>query len=148
MGFPIPEDNSALTLSNIKNTVGADPTRQPSFFEHPWYAGEAFMDTPCPSGWRLIYMDVLSESVGQAWDYPLPHGFALPHAVEVVLMLFLHYARSTEQLLSRKHTWCIDPASGGRRVTVGAFGRNGVFVSAHPPGFGSRGLGVCPRVVV
>jgi hypothetical protein len=59
-------------------------------------------------------------------------------------MLFLHYLGTGEQLLNRKHTWCRDSASLGRRVTVGAFGRNGVFISAHPPTYTSHGLGVCP----
>ncbi len=34
-------------------------------------------------------------------------------------------------------------ASLGRHVTVGAFGRNGVFLSGHPSNFASQGLGVC-----
>ena len=36
----------------------------------------------------------------------------------------------------------------GRHVTVGAFGRNGVFLSGHPSNFASQGLGVCPKVVL
>jgi hypothetical protein len=56
-------------------------------------------------------------------------------------MLFLHFLATGEQLLTRKHTWCRDEASLGRRVTVGAFGRNGLFLSAHPPAYSSRGLG-------
>jgi hypothetical protein len=66
-------------------------------------------------------------------------------AIEVVLMLFLHYEATKEQLLLRKHTWCADRASLGRQVTVGAFGRNGVFISGHPAGFASRGLGICAK---
>ena len=147
--FPIPTDNSSLTLSKIKDIVGANPLLQPAFFDHPWYADEEFMEKPCPSGWHSIFMDVCPESVGESIDYVRrlqSDGLELPMAVEVVLMLFLHYAGTKEQLLLRKHTWCSDLASLGRQVTVGAFGRNGVFVSAHPPGFSSRGLGMCPKV--
>jgi hypothetical protein len=147
--FPTPRDNSALTLSNIRTIVGIDPARQPSFFDHAWYAGEPFMDKPCPPGWHVIYKDALPDSICQPSGYAqkLGAGLALPTAIEVVLMLFLHYAGTREQLLSRKHTWCSDAASLGRVVTVGAFGRNGVFLSAHPPNFASRGLGICPKVL-
>jgi len=74
-------------------------------------------------------MDVVPESVSQPIDYVRrlsSAGLELPSAIEVVLMLFLHYAGTKEQLLLRKHTWCSDHASLGRHVTVGAFGRNGI----------------------
>jgi hypothetical protein len=98
------------------------------------------MDEPCRPGWRFLAMDALPESIDRPWEGP----WHLPSAIEVVLMLFLHYLGTGEQLLNRKHTWCRDSASLGRRVTVGAFGRNGVFISAHPPTYTSHGLGVCP----
>jgi len=146
-GFPTPADNSLLTLNNIKKCVGSDPAKQPAFFDHPWYQDEEFMTKPCRPGWHFIGMDVLPDSIGQRWDYSRrlkDAGFELPTAVEVILMLFLHYTATREQLLLRKHTWCSDTASLGRHVTVGAFGRNGVFLSGHPDGFASRGLGICP----
>jgi len=149
-GFPTPIDNSALTLLEIKRIVGTDPSRQPCFFEHPWYADEAFMNTPCPPGWHFLHMDVLPESINRSTDYVRSlnvDGLELPAAVEVVLMLFLHFAGCGEQFLLKKHTWCADRASLDRIVTVGAFGRNGVFVSGHPAGFSSRGLGVCAKVL-
>jgi hypothetical protein len=59
-------------------------------------------------------------------------------------MLFLHFAGTGEQLLQRKHTWTCGQDSRKRFVTVGAFGRSGLFVSAHPAGYASRGLGICP----
>ena len=148
-GFPTPAENSALTLTNIKRCVGSDPAKQPAFFDHPWYENEAFMTKPCSPGWHFIGMDALPESIGQTWDYFhrwTDAGLGLPSAVEVILMLFLHYAGTREQLLLRKHTWCSDTASLGRQVTVGAFGRNGVFVSGHPAGFASRGLGICGKI--
>ncbi|HEX5000238.1 MAG TPA: hypothetical protein VFY29_18600 [Terriglobia bacterium] len=144
--FPVPPVNAALTLANLRRCAGIDPARQPSFFDHEWYANEPFMNEPCPPGWRFLAMDVLPESINQPWG----ELWRPPLAVEVVLMLFLHFLGTGEQLLSRKHTWCRDSASLGRRVTVGAFGRNGVFLSAHPPGYSSRGLGTasggCPPV--
>jgi len=150
-GFPTPIDNSALTLSNLKTIVGADPSHQPAFFDHPWYTDEPFMVNPCPPGWHFLLMDVHPESVSQPLDY-IRHlkseGMELPTAIEIVLMLFLHYEGTKEQLLLRKHTWCSDRASLGRQVTVGAFGRNGLFLSAHPSGFASRGLGICGKIPV
>jgi hypothetical protein len=148
-GFPTPAEASALTLSNIKSKVGVDPRHQPSFFEHPWYENESFMNTPCPPGWHFLTMEPISGSINQRMDYVRSLGgseIELPLAVEVVLMLFLHYVESREQLLLKKHTWCADTASLGRHVTVGAFGRNGVFVSGHPSNFASQGLGICGRI--
>ena len=70
----------------------------------------------------------------------------LPSAIEIVLMVFLHYVGTREQLLQKKHTWCKDQASLDRFVTVGAFGRNGLFLSAHPGDYASRGLGICAKL--
>jgi hypothetical protein len=149
-GFPIPSENSDLTLSKIKELVGIDPKHQPAFFDHPWYAGQPFMEVPCPPGWHFISSDVLPETIGQPLNYASRFksgGLELPLAIEVVLMLFLHYADSGEQLLFRKHTWCADSAGIGN-VTAGAFGRNGLFLSVHPEGFASRGLGICGKIRV
>jgi len=148
-GFPTPADNKSLTLSNIKKCVGSDPAKQPSIFDHPWFADETFMENPCTPGWHFISVDVLPDSIGHPIDYARrleAVALELPTAVEVTLMLFLHYAGTGEQLLLRKHTWCSDRASLDRHVTVGAFGRNGLFLSSHPGGFASRGLGICAKV--
>jgi hypothetical protein len=149
LAFPTPSLRENLTLGNIKKIVGTDPKHQPSIFEHSWYENEDFMTMPCPPGWHLLRTEPLPSSILQQPNYLRSSGnlgMNLPLAVEVVLMLFLHYAGSGEQLLGKKHTWCADSASSGRQVTVGAFGKNGVFLSAHPPNFSSRGLGICPRI--
>jgi hypothetical protein len=147
--FPTPSDNAALNLSNLKAKVGVDPKHPPSFFEHPWYENEGFMMTPCPPGWHALLMEPIPGSIHQPVDYfrsaNIP-DVELPLAIEVVLALFLHYLGSREQLLLKKHTWCSDTASMDRHVTVGAFGRSGVFVSGHPGNFASQGLGICGRV--
>jgi len=148
-GFPTPTENSALTLSNLKAIVGTDATHQPAFFDHPWYSAEPFMASPCTPGWHFLLMDIHPESINQPIDYVRrlkSEGMDLPSAIEIVLMLFLYYEGTKEQLLLRKHTWCSDLATLGRHVTVGAFGRNGVFVSGHPMGFASRGLGICGKI--
>jgi hypothetical protein len=36
--------------------------------------------------------------------------------------------------------------SSVRHVTIGAFGKNGVFVSGHPSNVASQGLGICGRI--
>ena len=148
-GFPTPADNSALTLSSIKTIVGTDPAHQPAFFDHPWYADEPFIFAPCSPGWHFLLMDVHPESINQTIDYARrlkSEGMELPTAIEIALMLFLHFEATKDQLLQRKHTWCSDSASLGRQVTIGAFGRNGLFVSGHPMGFASRGLGICGKI--
>jgi len=148
-GFPTPSENASLSLSKIKAIVGTDPRRPPSFFDHPWYASEPFMQFPCPPGWHSICPEVLPETIGRPLNYKshlAASGMELPFAIEVVLMLFLHFVGSGEQLLLRKHTWCGDPAGIGGHVTAGAFGRNGLFLSVHPDGFASRGLGICGKV--
>ena len=149
-GFPTPEANAGLNLLNLREILGTDRAKPPSFFDHPWYLNEPFGREDCDPGWHFLYTEVLPDSISQPVDYASSltrQGLELPTATEVVLMLFLHYAGSGEHLLQKKHTWCKDRASGDRFVTIGAFGRNGVFVSAHPRNYTSRGLGVCPRIV-
>ncbi len=150
LAFPTPQNNQGLNLLNMRRLVGIDPAIPPSFFDHPWYLEEPFGFSDCEPGWHFIHMDVSLDSIEQPYDYirSLKAGnLALPSAVEVVLMLFLHYLRTGEHLLLKKHTWCRDQATLGRMVTVGAFGRNGVFVSGHPPTFSSRGLGICGKIL-
>ena len=146
--YPTPGRNEALNLLNLRNMFGTDPRQQPSFFDHPWYLGENFVNQPLAPGWHAILMDVVPESVNQSANYirSLPPNQVLATAAEMVLMLFLHYMKTGEQLLFKKHTWCADQASLGRQVTIGAFGRNGVFVSGHPQNYASRGLGICPKL--
>jgi hypothetical protein len=146
--FPIPAANAGLNLLNLRNLLGTDPSKQPAFFDHPWYLEEHFVREDCAPGWHYLQMDVLPESISQPINYAASlelRGLELPSAVEVTLMLFLHYAGTGEQLLQKKHTWCRDLASMNRHVTIGAFGRNGLFVSGHPAEFASRGLGICAK---
>jgi hypothetical protein len=149
LAFPTPAANTTLTLHNIKTCAGTDPRRQPCFFDHPWYQSEEFMSVRCEPGWHVLSMDPISGSIQQPVHYLSSSGesgIELPQAVEVVLMLFLHYVGTGEQLLLKKHSWCCEVASLNRHVTVGAFGRNGVFLSGHPSNFSSQGLGVCAKI--
>jgi hypothetical protein len=140
IGFPTPEGKSGLNVLNLRKLLGTDPSKQPSFFDHPWYLEEAFAREDCEPGWHFLHMSVVPDSISQPIHYV--SRLELPSAIEVVLMLFLHFVGAGEQLLLKKHTWCKDQASMDRCVTVGAFGRNGLFVSAHPGAYSSRGLGI------
>jgi hypothetical protein len=149
IAFPTPRDAEGLNILNLRRMRGTNPSKPPSFFDHPWYLEEPFAQINCPAGWHILHSTVLPESLSQPIHYASSlssQGLELPSAIEVVLMLFLHYAGSGEQLLQKKHTWCRDQASMNRSVTVGAFGRNGLFISGHPPEFASRGLGICARI--
>jgi hypothetical protein len=141
--FPTPAVSAGLNILKIREIVGTNPAKQPSFFDHPWYLDEAFGRVDCETGWHALHMDVVPDSVSRPINYS--SSLELPSAIEVILMLFLHYVGTGEQLLLKKHTWTRDEASLGRFVTVGAFGRNGVFISGHPPDYASRGLGTCSR---
>ena len=148
VAFPTPMAAEGLNVLNLRRICGVDPGKQPSFFDHPWYLEEAFGRVDCQPGWHVLHMNVLPETISQPIHYVRSlkaRGLELPSAIEVTLMLFLHYVGTGEQLLLKKHTWCSDEASLGRCVTVGAFGRNGLFVSGHPPEFASRGLGICGK---
>jgi len=141
LAFPTPLASEGLNILKIREIVGTNPAKQPSFFDHPWYLEEAFGRLNCEPGWHVLCMDVLPDSISKPLNYS--SSLKLPSATEVVLMLFLHYVATGEQLLLKKHTWTKDQASLGRHVTVGAFGRNGVFISGHPGDYSSRGLGIC-----
>ena len=148
LAFPTPISNKGLNILNLRKLVGVDPSRPPSFFDHPWYLEESFGLKDCIPGWHVIQMDVVPESIEKPHNYYYSlqsWALTVPSAIEVVLMLFLHFELTGERLLFKKHTWCSDEASLGRFVTVGAFGRNGVFISSHPPAFASRGLGICGK---
>ena len=150
IAFPTPRALSGLNILNLRKIVGTDPRKPPSFFDHPWYLEEPFAQQDCEPGWHFLCTNVLPDSVSQPIHYIdslRDSGLELPSAVEVVLMLFLHFAGTGEQLLQRKHTWCRDRASLDRFVTVGAFGRNGLFLSAHPGMYASRGLGICAKLM-
>ena len=150
IAFPTPSDASGLNILNLRRILGTNPSKQPSFFDHPWYLEEPFGQEDCPPGWHLLHSSVLPDSISQPINYASSlrsRGLELPSAIEVTLLLFLHYVGTGEQLLQKKHTWCKDQASMNRSVTVGAFGRNGLFISGHPPEFASRGLGICARII-
>jgi hypothetical protein len=149
IAFPTPLERAGLSILKLREIRGTDPSKQPSFFDHPWYLEEPFAREDCAPGWHLIHAGVLPESISQPINYVSSlreRGLVLPSAIEVTLMLFLHYAGTKEQLLQKKHTWCRDQASMNRCVTVGAFGRNGLFISGHPAEFASRGLGICGKI--
>ena|SRR5579862_1542648 len=149
MAFPTPEAKSGLNILNLRKILGTDPSKPPSIFDHPWYMDEAFMQEDCEPGWHFIHTNVLPDSVSQPIHYIgrlRERQLELPAAIEIVLMVFLHYVGAGEQLLQKKHTWCRDQAGLDRFVTVGAFGRNGLFLSAHPADYASRGLGICAKV--
>ena len=146
--FPTPAANDGLNILNLRRLLGVDPLKPPSFFDHPWYLEERFGLANCEPGRHNIQMDVHPQSIEKPVEYArtlASEGLILPTAIEVVLMLFLQFVQTGERLLLKKHTWCRDEASLGRVVTVGAFGRNGVFISGHPPSFASRGLGICGK---
>ena len=142
--FPTPAASAGLNIMKLREILGTNPAKQPSFFDHPWYLEERFAFLDCKPGWHVLHMDVLPDSISKPINYS--DSLKLPSAIEVILMLFLHYVDTGEQLLLKKHTWTEDEASLGRFVTVGAFGRNGVFISGHPGDYASRGLGICAKL--
>jgi hypothetical protein len=150
IAFPTPHAKLGLNILNLRKILGTDPSKQPAFFDHPWYLNESFAEEDCDPGWHFLYPNVLPESISQPVHYISSlrdRGLELPAASEVVLMVFLYFVGTGEQLLQKKHTWCKDQASLNRFVTVGAFGRNGLFISAHPSDYTSRGLGICAKVM-
>jgi hypothetical protein len=149
IAFPTPEDSAGLNILKLREIRGTNPLKQPAFFDHSWYLGEEFARRDCSPGWHVLHADVLPDSISQPIHYASSlsgRRLELPSAVEITLMLFLHYAQTGVQLLQKKHTWCRDRASMDRFVTVGAFGRKGLFVSGHPGKFASRGLGICGKI--
>ena len=147
--FPTPEDHSALSILNLRKAVGTDPSREPVFFDHPWYLEEPFGNIGCEPGWHSVAMAVTPDSVGQPIFYADSIKGSrqyLASAAEVVLTLFLYFATTGKRLMVNKHTWTTDRTDNKRFVTIGAFGKKGLFVSSHEVGYSSRGLGICPRV--
>src|SRR5262245_49938858 len=61
--FPVPRANSGLNLLKLRQLLGTDPSKQPAFFDHPWYLHEPFAQTDCASGWHYLYTGVLPDSL-------------------------------------------------------------------------------------
>ena len=150
VSFPTPADSQHLSVLGLRDLLGVIPGSSPYiFFDHPWYLEEAFGNRPCGPGWHTIAGAPLATSFDRPVNYAdvlLNEGLYLPHASEIILMLFLGLAIAGERFLLRKHTWTQDLTSNGRFVSVGAFGKKGLFVSSHEVGYQSRGLGICPAV--
>ena len=147
--FPTPEDNSALSILNLRRALGTDPSREPVFYDHPWYLEDAFGSLRCDPGWHSVRIEVTADSIGQPIYYAdsiISSGHFLPSAIEMALMLFLNFTLTGKRLLVNKHSWTRDRTVDKRFVTVGAFGKKGLFVSSHEVGYSSRGLGICPLV--
>ena len=147
--FPIPQDNAFLSVLGLRDALGVGPANAPAFHDHPWYLDEPFGNVGCAPGWHSVRIEVTAASIGQPIYYAeemKQTALYLPTAAEVLLMLFLHFASTGERKLTNKHTWTRDRTREGRFVTVGAFGKKGVFVSSHEVGYQSQGLGICPVV--
>src|SRR5262249_38210889 len=65
MAFPTPVVNAGLNILKLRGILGTDPSKQPSFFEHPWYLEEAFAKVDCQPGWHLLHMSVVPDSISQ-----------------------------------------------------------------------------------
>src|SRR5262245_6470668 len=88
LALPVPNENVGLNILNLRRLLGTDPSRPPSFFDHPWYLEEQFATEDCSAGWHFVYTNVLSESLSQPFDYAdslRSRGLELASAVEVVL---------------------------------------------------------------
>src|SRR5215470_17059074 len=67
--FPIPNMNVGLNILNLRRLLGTNPSKQPSFFDHPCYLQEPFAEQDCEPGWHLIYTNVLPDSVSRPLNY-------------------------------------------------------------------------------
>jgi hypothetical protein len=149
IAFATPEERFGLNILGLRKIRGTTPTAQPAFFDDSWYLNEDFARQDCPPGWHFLHENVIPDSVSKPVNYlssVRTKMLELPWAIEIALMLFLHYSGTGVQLLHKKHTWCRDQASLNRFVTLGAFGKNGLFISSHAGNYESRGLGVCAKV--
>src|SRR4051812_13092840 len=59
IGFPTPRGNVGLNILNLRKLLGTDPSKRPSFFDHPWYLEEPFAIEDCVAGWHVLHSEVL-----------------------------------------------------------------------------------------
>src|SRR5215470_17950240 len=98
LAFPTPSQCDGLNILNSRQRLGVDPSKPPSFFDHPWYLEERFMRVSCSSGWHCVHMDILPGTAHQPHNYRDSDTWELPSAIEVVLMLFVHFESVGERL--------------------------------------------------
>src|SRR5260370_39567264 len=52
IGFPTPQNRIGLNVLKLRQILGTNPAKQPSFFDHPWYLEEPFAQYDCEPGWH------------------------------------------------------------------------------------------------
>src|SRR5215831_21372131 len=61
IAFPTPSDAAGLNILNLRRILGTNPSKQPSFFDHPWYLEEPFAQVNCAAGWHVLHSGVLPD---------------------------------------------------------------------------------------
>lgn len=101
------------------------------FYSQDWYDDEPFAkrtDEPC---YRQIRMEALEGSFNMNFDEQwrlLPEAEEIPSARAVVTGMVIHFLLSGQRLFEKCHVRCSDNGSGGIRVCVGRFDRDGLDV--------------------
>ena len=66
IAFPTPSAAEGLNILNIRRILGTDSSRQPSFFDHPWFLDEPFGRSNCSPGWHILHSTVLPDSISRS----------------------------------------------------------------------------------
>ena len=131
------EDGTPVTIRNIKNKLGSDPSiYEPCFYNQDWYENERFIDEPMIDGWYLIRKNVHEDSRAvQPEELMKRHSF--PSAITCTYSFFVTWLGIDEKLWYHDFVWCKDTDHNGDRIYVGKYhdidgmNKNGFSIHRH-----------------
>lgn len=114
----ITKKQSDRTLSNNQN----------------WYDEQVFAKDKGEVGWQLVRKEPIANSTSKTWNDQqalLSKDEETPTARIVVYTMVGHFLATRERLFDKINVNCVDLGSGGRRVTVGEWGAEGLLVDDY-----------------
>ena len=143
LGVEKMNDGSALTLNNLRDVLGVDPSqKEPCFYNQDWYLKEKFANaTTLKNKWYLIRKDIPRETRGVRPDIlekKLRKGEQFPSAILTAFTFFAYYFLNKKAMLWKgDFIWCSDKDNNGDRIYTGRYidpkkiNKNGFNIHRH-----------------
>lgn len=120
-----------LTILDIRSRVPKE-----LFYSHDgaWYTDQKFAtEERVGLRWYLIRKDIVKNSTSKTYQEQialLPANEEAPRACEVIYMIMLYFLAYQKRLFEKVYARCSDLSSSGRRVDVGCFDSEGLYVGS------------------
>lgn len=104
---------------------------QTLFYKQDWYDKQAVAKDKGEVGWQLVRKEPIANSTSKTWNEQqvlLSKDEETPTARIVVYTVVGHFLATGERLFEKIYVRCVDLDSDGRRVVVGYFVAEGLYV--------------------